>query len=347
MENRKRNKSTIYDVAKLANTSIATVSRVLAEADYPVTMELKKRVLQAAEDLYYVPNLLGRQLKTNKSMDIAVIIPNISNPFYPELVLGIEAAARMEGYHVLLCNSHRDLHAEQLYITSMLQKEVKGVIIASQIGNIDFIQKIQGMGLNIVVLEQNLNAFSNNIYFEYFKAGYMAAEYLINLSHRDIGFIGSPLTRDNRISLYQGFVRCLEDHNLLIQEEFFYLATVEKESHNGIYEFDNGKNMARQMIGSKNRPTAVFCNNDITAIGVMHELLNSGMDIPGDVSVMGFDNIFASQITHPSLTTIDQSTYEMGKIAAQILIGRMTKKQTYISHILQPKLVERASTRKL
>jgi len=347
MENTKRNKPTIYDVAKLANTSIATVSRVLGDADYPVTMELKKRVLQAAEELYYVPNLLGRQLKTNKSMDIAVIIPNISNPFYPELVLGIEDAARMEGYHVLLCSSHRDLHAEQQYITSMLQKEVKGVIIASQIGNIDFIQKIQGMGLNIVAIEQNLNECCNSIYFDYFKAGFMAAEHLINLRHKDIGFIGSPLTRENRISLYQGFVRCLKDHNLLFREEFCYLATVEKESHNGIYEFDNGRNMARQMIGSKNRPTAVFCNNDITAIGVMHELLNSGMGIPGDVSVVGFDNIFASQITHPPLTTIDQSTYEMGKIAAQVLIGGMKKQQTYVSHILKPKLVERASTREL
>ncbi|MDK2800237.1 MAG: hypothetical protein PWQ70_1856 [Clostridiales bacterium] len=342
----KNKNTTIYDIAKLSNTSIATVSRVLSNTNYPVSQALRKKVLDAAEKLNYTPNLLGRQLKTNQSKDIGVIIPSISNPYYPLLVQGVEDVARKNGYNVLLSNSYRDPKNEEKSINSLFQKQVKGIILASITKNNSYLKSLQQRGLKIVTFDQDVDIECNKINFDYYKGGYLATKHLIDLGHKDIGFISAPLTRYSRQKVYKGFLTCLKEYSIPIKEDFINISETEEESHDEIYEYKNGKALVKRMIEEKNLPTGIICINDMTAFGVIQELFKNKIKVPKDVSVVGFDNIPVSEMISPPLTTIDQCTYEMGSMAAELLINDLEdEKRKEITISLKPTLIVRESTR--
>jgi len=340
--------ATIYDVAKYAKTSTATVSRVLSNSGYSVSEELKQRVLEAAKKLKYTPNLVGRQLKTKEITDIAVIIPNISNPFYPSIVLGVEDVAREKGYNVLLCDSFRNPKLESEYLRSMLQKQVKGVIISSISQNNKTLIKLVESGLNIVAFDQDVTFPCNKITFDYKKGGFLAVEHLIKLGHRKIAFVGAPLNRPSRKSLYAGYLKALKKYGISLNEEFVLLNELEKEIHNEIYEYKNGIELAKRLMQLKEKPTAIFAINDLTAIGVIQGLKTYGVKVPQDISVVGFDNIFISEMVEPPLTTIEQPKYEMGRLAANLLIESLSnKKNKNLEISLEPTLIIRKSTHEL
>nr|PZN02653.1 MAG: LacI family transcriptional regulator [Bacillota bacterium] len=344
-----RKNATIYDIAKLAKTSTATVSRVLSNSGYPVSAELRQRVLEAAKKLNYTPNLLGRQLKTHESMDIGIIIPSITNQFYPLLLLGVEDVARKKGYNVLLCNTLRKPENEKKYLSTLFQKQIKGVIISSITKNQDYLKKLQQKGLKVVAFDQSIPIDCCKINFDFYAGGYMAAEYLIKLGHRKIAFLSAPLTRYSRIKVYEGFMQCMKDNGIEPNMDYVILSEEEEESHDQIYEFKNGKYLINKLLSSgKPMPTAIFCINDMTAFGAIQELTKNKIYVPKDVSVMGFDNIPTSEMITPSLTTIDQSAYEMGTLAAEMLISNLeNSSDRNMEIILKPKLVERNSTRRI
>lgn len=341
--------ATIYDIAKLAKTSTATVSRVLSNSGYPVKEDLKQRVLEAAKKLNYTPNLLGRQLKTNESLDIGIIIPSITNQFYPLLILGVEDVARKKGYNVLLCNSLRKPENEKKYLTSLFQKQIRGVIISSITKNQDYLRQLQQKGLKIVAFDQGISLDCSKISFDFCAGGYMAAEHLIKLGHKDIAFLSAPLTRPSRVQIYEGFMQCLKDNNIQQKKEYIIISEDEEESHDQVYEFKNGKELIRKMLGlSCPLPTAIFCINDMTAFGAIQELTNNKIYVPKDISIMGFDNIPTSEMITPSLTTIDQSAYEMGTLAAEMLINNLENENgRNVEIMLKPKLIQRNSTKNI
>lgn len=339
--------ATIYDVAKYAKTSTATVSRVLSNSGYPVREELRQRVLEAAKKLNYTPNLVGRQLKTKEASDIAVIIPNISNPFYPSIVLGVEDIAREKGYNVLLCDSFRNPKLEIAYLKSMIKKQVKGIIISSISTDKEFFKRIIKMGFNIVAFDQNVEFQCNKISFDYIKGGYLATEHLIKLGHEKIAFLGAPLTRQSRKGIMKGYLKALEHYNIRVEKNYIILDEIEQEIHDGIYEYKNGMKLAKRFLKLEDRPTAIFALNDMTAMGVIQEIKANGLKVPDDISVIGFDNIFISEMVEPSLTTIEQPKYIMGKMAANILIDELNKSSNkeFVEIDLKPSLIERASTK--
>jgi LacI family transcriptional regulator len=338
--------ATIYDVAELAGTSTATVSRVLNNSGYPVKEELRKRVLEAAKQLNYTPNLLGRQLKTNETRDIGIIIPNISNQFYPLLLLGVEDVAREKGYNVLLCNSLRNPMYEKKYINALFQKQVRGIIISSITKNQKYLKNFVQKGLKIVAFDQGIDLDCSKISFDFYQGGYMAAQHFIDLGHERIAFISAPLLRDSRNRIYEGFMQCLRDNGIKPSRDYIIISEDEQESHEQIYEFKNGKYLVRKLLQSGVKiPTAIFCINDMTAFGAIQELMRNKISVPRDVSVMGFDNIPASEMITPSLTTIDQSAYETGTLAGEMLINNLenpTAKDVEI--VLKPRLLIREST---
>lgn len=337
-------KPTIYDIAKLANTSVATVSRVLNDSGYPVKDSLKRRVLEAADKLNYVPNLVGRQLKTNTSNEIGVIIPSISNPYYTLLISGLEHVAKENEYNILLCNSNGDPKLEKKYLDYLFQKQVSGIIISSVNDDVKYLKDLQDNGLKIVAFEQDIDLNCNKINFDYFRGGYIAAEHLIKKGHTAIGFISAPLTRHSRTKVYEGFLTCLEKNNVTVNKKFIKIAE-EKEASGQVYEYQNGKNLIKELVKEQSLPTALFCINDMTAFGAMQQLQNNGYKIPEDMSIVGFDNIDISEMVTPPLTTIDQCTYEMGMLAAEALIQSFKDKtRKPISTLLQPTLLEREST---
>jgi LacI family transcriptional regulator len=340
-------KPTIYDVAKAANTSAATVSRVLSKSKYPVKKELKEKVIKEAKNLKYIPNLIGKQLKNKKSNDIGVIIPNITNQFYPQLILGIEHVARNLGYNVLLCNSQRDARNEKNYLKSLLQKQIEGIIISSLQNNHKYLGQLIENGSKIVVFDQNISFNCNKVILDFEKVGYLAAKHLIEMGHKEIGFISAPLNKYSRSMIYKGFMNSLIEFNIDINKEYILVSDEEYEFHDEIYEYRNGRILAMKMLSNKNFPTAIFCINDMTAIGVMRTLQNNNIKIPEDISIVGFDNIPISQMVSPSLTTIDQCTYKMGKIATKVLIKALKENNSNNTSIfLEPYLVVRESTKK-
>lgn len=340
---------TIYDVAKEAGLSVATVSRVLSNSNYPIGKETRKKVLEVAKKLNYSPNLVGRMLKKSDSRDIGVIIPNISNPFYPQLVLGIETEARKHNYNILLCNSFRDVANEQKYIEIMYQKQVKGIILSTIREEHSFLRDLCQKGLKVVGFDQNIEDLEcSKVSFDFTAGGIMAVDYLVKMGHKKIAFATSPLTRKSRKEIFTGYKLGILKNNLTYSEEYLYIAKFEKELENGTFEFDSGLLIAEKCLKSKSRPTAIFAVNDITAMGIIHGLVSEGINVPEDISVMGFDNIEFSAMINPPLTTINQPAFETGRLACKILIETLeNKEKNNISIQLQPTLIERKSVKNL
>jgi LacI family transcriptional regulator len=194
--------------------------------------------MDTAQEMNYTPNLLGRMLKKNESRDIGVIIPNISNPFYPQLVLGIETEAEKHGFNILLCNSFRDVSNERKYIESMYQKQVKGIILSMISEEHGFLKKLCENGLKIVGFDQNIEDFQcNKISFDFTAGGRMAVDYLVSMGHEKIAFASSPLTRRSRREIFDGYKLGLMKNNLEFSADYLYVAELEKEVENGTFEF--------------------------------------------------------------------------------------------------------------
>ncbi len=330
-------RATITDVAEKSGFSVATVSRYFADNGYPVSKDAALKIDSAAKELDYTPNMVGRMLKTNTSRDIGVIIPTIRNPFYPDVLLGIEKSAAARGYQILLCNSMRDSDTESRYIDSLYQKQVRGIILASAENSKSF-GKLAGKGMQMVNLESDDSCgFCRGIDFEYKQGGKLLAGHLKALGHRKIAFITSPLTKKSRRDILDGIRSVYGDDVLTI------IDNSETENETGIYEYQMGIRMAGELF-EKSRPvTGIIAVNDLTGAGVIRGLKDMGLDVPGDVSVAGFDNIDLSSMISPALTTVDQPGFETGKLAANMIIdliegNEITKKK------LEPRLIVRAST---
>jgi len=346
---RKAKKTTIYDIAAEVGTSSATVSRVLSNSGYPVSEGIRSRILDAAKTLNYSPNMVGRMLKKSESKDIGVVIPTISNPFYPQLVLGIELEARKSGYSILLCNSFRDASTEKKYMESLYQKQVRGLIISSIDKNFEFLKQLQENDIKIVAFDQNIDEFKcSRVGFDFVKGGMMAIDYLAGMGHKNIAFLSSPLTRNSRRETMEGYKLGLLRNGLTFNEANIIISEYEEETENGTYEFENGRMLAKKFLMLSDKPTAIFAVNDITAFGIIQELLSNGIGVPQDVSIIGFDNIEVSSMVNPPLTTINQPSYETGRLACKILIESLDEgeeKEVRVS--LDPSLVIRKSVRKL
>jgi len=338
---------TIHDIAKEAGVSSATVSRVLSNSDYPVSAKLRSKIQNLAEQMQYIPNMIGKQLKTDNNMTIGVIIPTISNPFYAAVMLGVEEAARKSGYHVLLCNSLQDGSLEEGYLKTLFEKQVKGVILSSISGNRKLMTHLIKMGLNVIAIDQKLDMPDVlQIEFDYRRGGYMAAQYLLEKGHRKIGYVTAPLDRPSRQHIYHGFFEALHSAGVDKNDSYVQIADEEKEVYDGIYEFENGKVLTRKLLQLDELPSAIFACNDLTAFGVINELAANGLRVPEDISVMGFDNIEFSRMVTPALTTIKQPNYEMGKLACSMLLDKLRKDNNHeMDVMLLPKLIVRDSVK--
>lgn len=342
----KNRKATIYDIAKKLNVSIATVSRVLSNSGYPVKEETRRRILNEAEEIGYTPNMIGRMLKKNESRDIGVIIPSISNPFYPQMIMGVEMEARSRGYNILLCSSLRDPKIERDYIQTLHQKQVRGLIISSISENCTYLRQLQEYGVKIVSFDQNSEGLEcSSVGFDYLKGGLIATEYLIKMGHRNIAFLSAPLTRKSRKEVMEGYRLALLKNGISFDTSNVLISETEEEYSNSNYEFENGRELTRKFLKLPQRPTAIFAVNDMTAFGSIHELMNNNIKIPEDISVIGFDNIAFASMINPQLTTVNQPAFETGRLACKVLVDSMGG-DTYsnMSIVLEPTLVIRNST---
>ncbi|MDF2963046.1 MAG: LacI family transcriptional regulator [Paenibacillus sp.] len=341
---------TIHDIAEMVNASAATVSRVLSNSSYPVSPEMSRKIKAAAKALNYTPNMLGRQLKKNNSMTLGVIIPSITNPFYADVVLGIEEIARKHGYHVLLCNSHQNPRLEAEYLQTLLEKQVKGIILSSISKQKDLLYPYLAKGVKVIAMDQSIdNPDVYQIGFDYRKGAYLACHYLIEQGHTKIAFVTAALNRPSRLSLFQGYRDALREAGLPLLNAWVQESEAsEDKSYGSAFEFTNGKRLARKLLQMTERPTALLACNDLTAAGVINELGENGVDVPGQISVIGFDNIELSQMLTPTLTTVDLPKYEMGRFACKTLMDLLDGTAVQAKEIvLEPELIVRKSVAKV
>ncbi|WP_125154597.1 LacI family DNA-binding transcriptional regulator [Clostridium rectalis] len=331
--------ASIKDVAKEAGVSIATVSRVLNDVDV-VNEETKKKVLAAIKKLGYRPNIVARSLKTQRTRTVGIIIPDISNQFYPEIVRGAEDVANIYDYNIILCNTDLDVEKETEYIKVLKEKMVDGVLYMStclEKTTMDLINELEMPTVFAETIDENKSFPSVTI--DNSQAAFDAVQYLLNKGNKNIVYVGPKEEIVNAISLrYKGYKRALEKNNIAINKNLIcYSGMKARDSYSNMMEF----------ISKGERFDAVFCTSDEMAMGVINALRDKNIKVPEEVDVMGFNNVYEASIFYPRLTTISQPMYDMGSVGMRMLIKIINKEPINKEHyVLNYQLIERDSCKK-
>jgi len=337
--------ATIRDVAELAGVSLATVSRVLNDTTYPVSSELKQRVREAAEKLQYIPNG-SRGLSYGQQKDIALILPNITNQFYMQTMLGVGDVLVKQGYHLTLCNTVRSALQERAFLRQLYDKGVKGVILSSVDENADTIDEYARKGMKFVLLDQKISKLEcSGISFDSREGSRIATQYLIDCGHQNIAFATLPMSRWTRMEMYKGYQSALRTAGLTVSRKLLYERRPEEIPNYSNLELETGYMIAKEFLKNNCPATAIVCINDMLAIGVIRTLMQNGVKVPEDVSVVGFDDIPFASIFMPALTTVHCSAVEMGRLASLMLLDSFENemKEAPVSMRLAPTLVIRDS----
>lgn len=342
-------KATIHDVARAAGTSATTVSRVINDTGYPITAELRQKVLVAAEQLNYSPSALARSLKRSSPHEIGIIVPNISNPFYAQTILGIEQAIRNDNYNIILCNTFRRNEKEREYMQMLYDKRVMGAIVSAAAENGSNVADFTAKGMTFVLLDQKIAATNcRNINFDFREGARLAVNYLLEKGHRKVALVTTPITRWSRREIYAGCMSAIRNSRLEPAEPVVFESTAEREIDESIYENSVGRQMAQAFLDSHCGATGVLCVNDMVAFGFIQELHEHGVSVPEDVSVIGFDDIPFAAMFSPALTTVRCSAMQIGQLAGRMLMDQLKGSSSCQSNIrLEPLIVERRSVRDL
>lgn len=337
--------ATIRDVAALAGVSLATVSRVLNDSSYPVSPELKQKVRMAAEQLEYIPNG-SRGLSYGQQKDIALILPNITNQFYMQTMLGVGDVLVKQGYHLNLCNTVRSAKQERAFLRQLYDKGVKGVILSSVDENADTIDEYARKGMKFVLLDQKISKLEcSGISFDSREGARIATQHLLDQNHTAIAFATLPMNRWTRMEMYKGYQSALRAAGLSVSRRLVYERRPEEVPNYSNLELEAGCMIAQEFLRNGCPATAIVCINDMLAIGIIRTLMQNGVKVPEDVSVVGFDDIPFASIFMPALTTVHCSAVEMGRLAALMLIDSFENEmqEAPVSMRLAPTLVIRDS----
>lgn len=346
-ENRK---CTIVDVARAAGTSTATVSRILSGSDYPISAQLRKKVMQVAQDLNYKPNLIGKMLQSGVGeKEIGVVLPSIVNPFYGSLMSAVEEECVQRSYVPILCLSQNSSRLESQHIEMLGQKQVSGILLSCMHMDEALMDKLRRLEIPCVLFDQTYEEYPGlNVGFDFYQGGLLATRYLIQCGHRDIAFASGPMDRRSRKQRFEGYKAALRKNGIRFNSKrlLLYEGSTDAGAENS--EFRNGYELGKMLLQGECLPDAVFAINDMTAIGMIQCLKINGVYVPADISVIGFDNIYISDFVEPALTTISQPSYEMGRKAARMLLDAIEQPGCAQENVvMEPTLVERRSVRKV
>ncbi len=324
------------DIAKLAKVSIATVSHVINGTRF-VLPDTKERVMETMQKLKYRPNLYARGLATGKTNTVGLIISDIKNPFYPELVQGTEEVALKNNYNVFLCNTDYDLKKGLSNIDALISRKIDGIILASSQIDDSIIKEIMDYDINFVMVDWgNRNVKADSIVFDYRIGIEEAINYLVSLGHKLIYFISGPTEHKTSTVRINNFIESIERLN---KGDLRYRIIM------GNHKLEGGYSAAKEIVKEKEMPSAVVCSNDFTAIGAMQSFIDSGLDIPSDISIIGLDNIKLTEILKPNLTTIELERYEIGKTLMELLLNRINNREKPIQKVIfKTRLIKREST---
>ncbi len=331
----------LKDVAKHAGVGVGTASRVLNN-ESSVSDELRQKVLKSMHELGYHPNAVARSLKSRQTKTIGIILPDISNEYYSEIVRGAEDVAHNENYSIILCNSDNNSKKERKILNELEGKQIDGYIIMSHNisqRTLDFIKKMKKPTVSISTYMPYKEVATINI--DNVKAAKMAVEYLIKKGHTKIALITGPQEdRDSSLCRFSGYKSALEENAIAINDNIIVNAYG--------YNYDEGFRCGIELLNKKEPFTAVFASSDHLAIGAMKAFWQEDIKIPEDISIIGFDNLKVGEYTYPPLTSIAQPRYNMGKTAIEQLCVLINSKQNLGENIvLSHSLIERSTVKKI
>ncbi|MBD3289581.1 LacI family DNA-binding transcriptional regulator [candidate division KSB1 bacterium] len=330
---------TIGDVARMANVSKGTVSAVLNDKN-TVSEATRKKVLAVIEKLNYRPNQVARSLSIRQTKSIGLVIKEIDNPYFAKVMKGVFDVCVKSGYTVLLGSSELDPEQERQSVDTLRNQQVDGLILSPLHGeNQDFtyLAELLRFKYPLVMLEPVQNFTTNVVSVDNVQAAYRAISYLIELGHTDIAYFAGPQYSAHSENRLEGYRQALIDHNIPIRKDLIIQAGSNIE--------DGYRTGTALFSSSGDKPTAVFCYNDLVAVGLVDALVEMGIGIPEQVSVIGFDDIAFCESARIPLTTVHMPTYEIGEAAATLLINQILVRDKVLNEkiVLDAHLVKRQS----
>ncbi len=328
---------TIKDIAQLAGVSITTVSKVINGKDSDISQETINRVRKVVLENNYHPSVVAQSLRTQHTWTIGFLLPDIRNPFYTEVVRGAEDCARVNGYSLLICHTDNNGDKEVSYIRTLEAKQVDGIVLAG-------LQILERLKQRQVEIHLPSTSIANHILYwdydkhqiPYQKGTKLATEHLLELGHKNIYFISGPKDLPYSLRRYNGYRYALQNANIHVNEKYVHF----------LPQFNTELAYQHMLKNYKaSECSAVVCGNDIIAYGVMKAMSMLGYQIPNDVSIVGYDDVYLSEFSNPPLTTIRQSKYELGWFAVQELVNKLQNEQVPVDYDqLEVELIVRQTT---
>jgi DNA-binding LacI/PurR family transcriptional regulator len=331
-------KATIYDVAKEAGVSIATVSNAI-NGKGKISKKRREEIFKIMERLQYQPSVIASALTGKKTYTLGLLIPDISNPFFAEIARAIEDQAHQHGYSVIICSTDNKDERVERYITLLEQKSVDGIIIGTGIENMEIISQLQSKSTPLAMIARETPALAvDTVVADDFVGGVLAAGHLASLGHKRLAILSENLKVSSSRERIRGFKQGLADAGVSFDDSSIVICE---------YKVEEGRRGALELLrrGSGERPTAIFCCNDLLAIGALQAAKEIGVRVPEELSVVGFDNTILATVTDPPLTSVAQPMEHMGKLVFNLLIENLEKKESIKQRVvLRPELVIRRST---
>lgn len=305
---------TISDVAQTSGVSKSTVSHVINQTRF-VEEDTRQKVLQAISDLNYRPSSIARSLVSRRTGTAGLLISDVGNPFYPDVILGVEEVALANNYSIFLCNTGYDLNRGMKFIHSLIDRSVDGIMFMSSNMNIEMIEEVQQNAIQAVVLDwgsANASEMAMTISIDFTQGILEAVQHLASLGHHKIAFAGGPSSLWTAKVRKQAFLDAVKGCRPAIQESILV---------EGDLRIEGGYQAFAELASLSPRPSAVIAANDLTALGILWAARNAGYRLPQELSVIGLDDIELAAMVAPALTSIALPRYEIGRLAMQHLLS--------------------------
>jgi LacI family transcriptional regulator len=293
-----------------------TVSRVINDSGY-VSAKTRARVEQAVEELGYVPNRLARSLRLKRTQTLALVVTDITNPFWTTVLRGVEDAAQDAGFNVILCNTDESEAKQEQYLDVLLQKQVDGILLVPARDSKKLAAWIQRRAVPVVVLDRQVCSGQVDLVRGDSEGGaYRLVQHLLALGHMRIAVLSGPRDVSTAVDRVVGYTKALAEAGLEVRADWV---------RHGKFSIDSGYEMTQHVLATLPLPTALFAVNNFIAIGALRALRDAGLRVPEDMSVVAFDDLTSELVIEPFLTVADQPAYEMGQRAAALLLARLSE----------------------
>ena len=334
----RRRRPSSWDIAREANVSQSTVSRVINN-NPRISEATRQRVKKAMERLGYSPNAVARTLITGRSQLIGLVVSNITNPFYPEVIEAIVATAAEHDYNVILCNTQENLKLQTSYLELLIEHQVDGAILYVLHAGQRRLARAGGIErIPLVMVNRTVEGLRvDSVRMDNVAAGRLVARHLVELGHRDIAFVGGLAETSTNSERLAGFRNELDALGVGMRDEYV--------THRG-FTRTSGYELTEGLLALPQRPTALFCADDLIALGAMDAIVDAGLGIPEDIAVVGVDDVQAASLRQVALTTVRQPAGEMGRRAVQLLLERIhgAPDAEPIDIVLRSRLIVRRTT---